>query len=326
MKSLKYLIILLVLLLIVALALVLKKHKSTIPATFQKVAVPNTGEISLITITSGADQIILARENGDWRLNNAFKAKKEAIDLVLNMLQRLEVAAPVPRRYQAIAAKKLEHQGKFVQIHEGNHLLRSFYIAYDTSETLRTLYLKEGSKTPFILKLKGYSLSNISLLFSPQVRFWRDNVLFNFKPSDISAIQIDYPMNPSQSFKISIRSENQPELVKTSTGESIKNIDNEHIRHYLYYFSGVEYHLPDTDSLPVTDDDLLFAEIRITDVSDVPVQVRLYRKALKISSGDAQKYDLYRCFGRINEEDEIISIKYVDIDPILKELNDFLKK
>jgi hypothetical protein len=91
MKSLKYLIILLSLLLIVALTLVLTNHKSTIPATFQKIAVPNTGEISLITITSGADQIILARDNGDWRLNNAFKAKKEAIDLLLNMLQRLEL-------------------------------------------------------------------------------------------------------------------------------------------------------------------------------------------------------------------------------------------
>jgi hypothetical protein len=326
MKSLKYLIILLSLLLIVALTLVLTNHKSTIPATFQKVAVPNTGEISLITITSGADQIILARDNGDWRLNNAFKAKKEAIDLLLNMLQRLEVAAPVPRRYQAIAAKKLVNQGKFVQIHTGNHLLRSFYIAYDTSETLRTIYLKEGSKTPFILKLKGYSLSDISLLFSLQVRFWRDDVLFNYKPSDISAIQVDYPLNPSQSFKISIRSENRSELVKTSTGESIKNVDNEDTRHYLYYFSGVEYQLSDTDILPVTDDDLLFAEISITDVSDTTVQVRLYRKALKTSSDDAQKYDLYRCFGRINEENEIISVKYVDIDPILRELDDFLKK
>lgn len=326
MKSLKYLIILLSLLLIVALALVLKNHKSTIPATFQKVAVPNTGEISLITITSGADQIILARENGDWRLNNAFKAKKEAIDLLLNMLQRLEVAAPVPRRYQAIAAKKLVNQGRFVQIHAGNHLLRSFYIAYDTSEILRTIYLKKGSKIPFILKLKGYSLSNISLLFSPQVRFWRDNILFNYKPSDISAIQVDYPMNPSQSFIISIRSENRPELVKTSTGQSIKNADNEDTRHYLYYFSGVEYQLPDTDSLPLTDDDLLFAEIRITDVSDTTIHVRLYRKALKTSSDDTQKYDLYRCFGRINEENEIISVKYVDIDPILRELDDFLKK
>ncbi len=269
---------------------------------------------------------MLAKENGVWRLNNTFKAKKEAIDLVLNMLQRLEVAAPVPHRYKAVAAKKLQNQGEFVQIYAGNHLMRSFYIDYDTSETLRTIYLKEGSKTPFILKLKGYSLSNISLLFSPQVRFWRDNLLFNFKPSDISVIQVDYPMNPSQSFKISIQSEDWPELAKTSTGESIKRVDIEHIRHYLYYFSGIEYQLPDTGNLSLTDNDLLFAEIRITDVSDVSIQVRLYRKALKSGSGSAQEYDLYNCFGRINEEDEIISFKYVDIDPILKELNDFLKK
>src|SRR4030042_2787733 len=325
MKSLKYLLTLLMLLAIIAIVLILRNHKSTIPAAIKNVSVGNTGEINRITIRSGTNLVMLARENGDWRLNNAFRVKKTAIDLVLNMLPRMEIVAPVPRNYQAIAAKKLENNGKHVQMYSGNHLLRSFFIGYDTSESQGSLYMKEGSQTPFFLKLKGYSLSDISLLFSPQVRFWRDNTLFNFQPSDISVIQIEYPMNQSQSFEIKILSENQPELIKTMTSEKMKDSDNKSILQYLYYFSSVEYHLPDNDSLPAIDENLLFAEIRITDISNTPVLVKLYKKVLKINHSNAQHDVLNWCYGRISDEEQIISIKYVNIDPILKELDDFLK-
>ncbi|HJX71822.1 MAG TPA: hypothetical protein VJ346_07720, partial [Bacteroidales bacterium] len=115
MKSLKYLLTLLMLLAIIAIVLILRNHKSTIPAAIKNVSVGNTDEINRITIRSGTSQVILARENGYWRLNNAFRVKKTAIDLVLNMLPRMEIVAPVPRNYQAIAAKKLENNGKHVQ-------------------------------------------------------------------------------------------------------------------------------------------------------------------------------------------------------------------
>jgi hypothetical protein len=38
------------------------------------------------------------------------------------------------------------------------------------------------------------------------------------------------------------------------------------------------------------------------------------------------QFDLNQCYGKINDEEEIITIRYVDIDPILRELDDFLKK
>ena len=326
MKSLKYLIVFSVLLAVIAILLVLKSHKGTIPGAIKSVSVPNIDEISQINISSGVDQIKLVKENGTWSLNDVFKVKKTAIDLVLNMLQRLEIAAPVQRDRQALIAKKLENTGRHVQIYSGNHLLRSFFIGYDTSESRSTVYMKEGSKKPYFLKLKGYSLSDISLLFSPRVRFWRDNILFNCKPAEISVIQVEYPGNQSQSFTIRINPDNKPELIKTITGEKMKNSDVNEVFHYLYYFSGISYHLPDTDSLPSMNDSLPFAEIGITDISGTQVQVKLYRKALKINSGETQQFDLYWCYGQINNEEEIVSIKYMDIDPILKELDDFLKK
>ena len=326
MKSARYLLIVLVVLVIIAVILVLKNQKSTIPASLKNVAISDTHEIDKIIIRSGTDKIILEKPDQMWRLNNSFEVKKAAIDLVLNILQRLEIAAPLPRNYQNIAVKKLENTGKHVQVYEGDQMIRSFFIDYDTTNIQGTIYMKEGSKTPFFLKLKGYSLSDISLLFSPQIRFWRDNTLFRYQSSKISSIRIEYPGNKSRSFEINTKGKNQPELIEINTGEKMQDVDYKSILDYLYYFSGFEYHALDTDSMPETDNRLPFADIRITDDSDNRVRLRLYRKARKNHSVEKQNFDLYWCYGKIDDEEEIISIKYSDIDPILRELDDFLKK
>lgn len=326
MKSTRNLITLLIVLVIVAVILVLKNQKSTIPSSLKNVAVPNTHEIDKIVIRSGTDKIILGKQNQVWKLNNSFDVKKTAIDLVLNMLQRLEITAPLPRNYQNIAAKKLENTGKHVQLFKGTQIVRSFFIDYDTTEIQGTIYMKEGSKTPFFIKLKGYSLSDISLLFTPQIRFWRNNTLFRYQPSEISGIRIDYPGNKSQSFEIDTRVKNQPELINILTGQKMQDFNYKSILDYMFYFSGFEYHTIETDSMPETDNRLHFADIRITDDSNTPVQVQLYRKARDTHSMDTQDFDLYWCYGKINDEEEIIAIQYVDIDPILRELDDFQKK
>jgi hypothetical protein len=326
MKSNKYLLILLAVLTILAAILIVKNQKGTIPAGIKNVAVENTNEIDKIIIRSGTDNIILEKLDREWRLNHAFEVKKDAIGLFLNMLQRLEIAAPLPRDYQNIAARKLENNGRHVQLFKGNQVIRSFYIDYDTSEVKGTLYMKEGSNKPFFLKLKGYTLINISLLFTTHIKFWRDQTLFKYHPSEILEIRIEYADNQSRSFAINTRINNRPELIKVSTGERMKDIDYKSITNYLYYFSGIEYHTPDTDGIPVTDSSLYFASITITDDSYTPVQVKLFRKDGDNHNTDSKAYDLYRCYGKINDDDEYITLQYVDIDPILRDLDDFLKK
>jgi hypothetical protein len=326
MKSLRYLLILLIVLTFLAVILVLKNQRSAIPAGIKNVSVENTSEIDRIVISSGNNKISLEKENEGWRLNDSFEAKINAIDLMMNMLQRLEIAAPVSRSQQNLTAKKLINAGRHVQIYKGNRVIRSFYIGYDTTGIRGTIFLKEGSKTPFFLKLKGYSLSDISLLFSPDIRFWRDNTLFNYQPSDISDIQVEYPGSLSQSFEIIAGTENRPVLVNKSTGKIMNNADNKSILNYLYYFSGVKYQLTENDSIPAPGKNLLFAEIKIRDVSNTLVHIKLFRKTNRLSSPDMHQFDLNQCYGKINDEEEIITIRYVDIDPILRELDDFLKK
>ena len=326
MKTHKYLFILLTVLILLAAFLVLKNQMGNIPAGMKNVAVENTDEIDRITIWCGTDTIILDKQDQEWRLNNQFAVKKDAIVLVLNMLKRFEIASPVPRNYQNIAVKKLENYGKHVQLYKGKQIIRSFFIDHDTTEIQGTLYLKEGSHTPFMLKLKGYSLSDISLLFSPHIRFWRENIIFRYQPSEISGIRILYPGNPSQSFELDLRIKNLPRLVRISNGEEIHDFDYKNVTDYLYYFSGVAYRPLETDRLPAATAGSYFADITITDDSENDIRLKLYRKVRDDNTGSTPDYDLYRCYGKISDEPEFISIQYEDIDPILKELDDFLKK
>lgn len=285
----------------------------------------NTDDIDKIAIRSDSIEILLMKEAESWRLNNMYAVKKDAINLVLAAMQRLEIIAPIPRSYQALAAKKLENTGKFVEISAGSRIIRAFYIDYDTSEIKGTIILNHKARIPFLVKMKGFSTSNISKIFSTDFYFWRDNTLFSYQPEDIASVSISYADSRNRSFKIIYDSERQPHLINQQTGKQMNEVELKSLSDYLYYFSNINYLPSDADAVNVLATNLLIAEITIEGKKMNNITVSLYKRPLEEIS-ESQKYDLNYCYGKINNEKELVLIKYFDIDPILRELNDFIKK
>lgn len=327
MKSYRYLIAVIIALLVITIVLVFKSNNSNFKNRAKEIAIQNTGRIDEIIIRSDTTSVFLRKVKGDnWKLNNTFNAKKEAVKLILGMLERFEIKGPVSRKYQAIVARKLENSGKHVEIYSGNRLIRSFFIDYDSTELQSTIYLGSGAKKPFIIKLKGYSLSDISLLFSPEIRFWRDNTLFGYQATDISAIQVEYPDKKNQSFKIVMKSGKLPELTNPFSENKIENPDYKSLHDYLYFFTNIKYQRPDSNISSSLTNKMLFATILIAGKSNDSLQVRLYKIPVNRNLKNGRDDNMNWCYGRIGNETEAVLIKYGDIDPVLREMHDFLKK
>jgi len=182
------------------------------------------------------------------------------------------------------------------------------------------------AETPFIIKLKGYPIKDISKIFSTDTWFWRDNSLFNYSPSDIVRIKINYYPDQKKSFEIINHKSDKPELIALSSGEVPENVDLKSISRYLYYFSNINFQYSNNSVYKQVKTQSSFATIFIEDDRHTTTSLNLFKKIVTDNNQEPPVFDMNVCYGIINNEKEVIEIKYMNIDPILKELNDFLKK
>ncbi|MBN2610689.1 MAG: hypothetical protein JXB00_03955 [Bacteroidales bacterium] len=326
MKSFRLLLPVLGILAVIAVVLFLSKNSGTIKSSEKEFALDKPEETDHIIIRYDTAEISLVKTDASWQLNKMYMAKKEAVELLLSSLQRLEAIAPVPKNYQSIAAKKLENTGIHLEAYSKGRISRSFYIDYDTSEVAGTIILNEHSKVPFLVRLKGYPARNITGVFPTEIRYWRDNMLFGLTPEDIASVAVNYFNGEKTSFKIIYNNISLPKVIDPDKNIEINEPDIKNAGDYRYFFSNIKYmHLPPDTSI-IINDKLIFAEITVEKTTNGNMTVSLYRKNRDAGDHGKINFDLNYCYAIINNEKEPVVLRYFDIDPILSDLGDFIKK
>ncbi|MFO7656009.1 MAG: hypothetical protein R6W78_03000 [Bacteroidales bacterium] len=326
MKLSRLLLAVLAILAATAIILFFSKNSGTIHSSEKEFALKNPGEADRILIRYDTAEILLIKTDAGWQLNNLYTAKNEAVELLLNSLQRLEAISPVPKNYQAIAAKKLENTGIHLEIYSKGRLSRSFYVDFDTSEVAGSIILNQNSKTPFFIRLKGYQGRNITGVFSTEINYWRDNILFGYRPEEIAAVAINYLTGNRKSFKILYHHNSLPQIIDAANNQVVKDPDINNAGEYLYFFSNIKYKRLPPDTSVKINNDMLFADITIKKRTNEEMTVYLYRKLTDVDKQDKKILDLNNCYAIINNEKEPVILRYYDIDPILSDLDDFIKK
>lgn len=327
MKSSKLLYILFFLLLISAVLLVFKDKSGTISKKEKNFNIRVKDRITKVLVKYDSTELIIDKESGIWKVNHTFPAKEEAVTLLSNSLMRLEILSPVPRNYRVLAAQKLRNYSKKVDVYAEKRLLKSFYVRYDSGTLNATMMMMADAKTPYIVKLKGYDIKNISKIFSTDVRFWRNNTLFNYTPEELKSVVISYAETPSSSFAVCRLPDSRWQLISLSTNKDVSNVaDMRSIHDYMFFFSNVKFSYPAHPVAPETLNEKKFADITISDTDERRLRISLFRKPLIAGGRNTSQYDLNTCYGTINDEVEPVEIRYFDIDPVLAELDDFLKK
>ncbi len=328
MKSYLYLIIAVIVLLAIAVGLHFKNNSGSLRGGEKEFSVKNMDAIDKIIIRSDTSSILLEKEKEYWRLNNSLRAKKDMVKLILTALPRLEAISPLPRNYQAVATKKLQNAGTNVEVYADERLVRAFYIDYDTTEVKGVIILNQKAKMPFLVKLKGFPEGDFTWIFNPELSFWKDNTMFSYTPDDITSVSIKYPDKKHHSFKIIFHPQNSPELFNPETGNKMNNVNFKMMNDYRYFFSDLKYYPVDPPDTIVLTGDLVMAEVTLQDKAGKITTIKLYKKPLAPidNNNNPAGYDLNLCYGTINNEKGVVLVKYLDIDPILRELDDFLKK
>jgi len=309
----------------------LSKQDNSIKRTDRRdFSVVDTSQVIKVTLSSKAPEIaILDRQNeNSWTVNGKYKARKSGIFYLLQTLQRMEIAHPVPLSMRDNVIGNLSVKGIKVEVELKNGKNKIFYVGGENKELTATFMMLKGALEPYAVHIPGFK-GYLSGRFYTQEYLWRDKTVINYDNRNISNIKMQYYNVNQNDESFLIKKTNKGyQLSDFETKEMIKH-DAKALETYiasfrkLYAESFVTGTL-NTDSLIKTQP--LF-ELTVTTIDDQSTAIKVFNKKAEKTiyvDGDITMQDPERMFAFVNNEDWMV-IQTNTFKKVMKELSDLKK-
>lgn len=332
----KNLIALLVLAVLAAVAYYVytERGSGTIKPELHDFAVKDTSAITKIFLADKfGTSVTLERKNAsEWSVNQDHKARKDAVDVLLKTIARVEMKAPVAKTAHDNIVKLMAGKSTKVEIYQDGDKVKTYYVSDATKDNMGTYMLIEGSSTPFICHIPGF-YGYLTSRYMTRPLEWRDTEIFGHRLPQIAEIKIDFHQEPERSFKITHSEDRIVQLFKTSPIEAaVENMDTVFIKRYMLSyrnirFEGIQpYDQERVDSIVNSPP---YFTITLTDRQGKKSSVTSYRIPANPGSIDANDepliWDPDRMHGVINgNENEIMLIQYFSFDRLTVPMETFL--
>ncbi len=306
--------------------------KSTINEERSDFAIEDTGSISKIFIADkGNRTILLERRGNSWIVNGLYGARQDAIQNLLYTMKELEVRNPVPKSAFENVVKQIAGNATKVEVYQGEeNPSKVYYVGHSNKDHSGTYMLLEGSSDPFVMHLPGM-YGYLGPRFFLNENDWRSHEVFALAPDEISAIQVEYPEEPQESFRIEMNDESIV-MIDLFGGKVVENVDSVSLFRYLSLFGMVNF-----ESFEETKSELYLDTIKggvplgiVTVVNNLGFQkeIRLFKKPIGDWASDPEgfpiDYDLDRLYAWVDQKDMVVMQYYVT-DPITLRKSDFIR-
>ena len=330
MKNKNILYIIVILFLGTCIYLLSKQDNSITRTDRRDFSIADTSEVIKVTLSSKAPEIaVLNRQNeNSWTVNGKYKARKSGIFYLLQTLQRMEIAHPVPLSMRDNVIGNLAVKGIKVEVELKNGKNKIFYVGGENKELTATFMMLKGALEPYAVHIPGFK-GYLSGRFFTQEYLWRDKTVINYDNLNVSSVQMQYynVNQKDESFRIT----------KTNKGYQLSDFETkEMIQHNpkaletyiasfrkLYAESFVTGTL-NTDSLIKTQP--LF-ELTVKTIDNQSTVIKVFNKKAEKTiyvDGDITMQDPERMFAFVNNEDWMV-IQTNTFKKVMKELSELKK-
>tara|TARA_B000000475_G_scaffold133402_1_gene107563 strand:- start:784 stop:1800 length:1017 start_codon:yes stop_codon:yes gene_type:complete len=330
MKNKNILYIIVILFLGTCIYLLSKQDNSITRTDRRDFSIVDTSEVIKVTLSSKAPEIaVLNRQNeNSWTVNGKYKARKSGIFYLLQTLQRMEIAHPVPLSMRDNVIGNLAVKGIKVEVQLKNGQEKIIYVGGENKELTATFMMLKGALEPYAVHIPGFK-GYLSGRFFTQEYLWRDKTVINYDNRNISSVQMQYynVNQKDESFRIT----------KTNMGYQLSDFETEEIIQHnpkaletytasfrkLYAESFVTGTL-NTDSLIKTQP--LF-ELTVTSKEDQNTVIKVFNKKAEKTiyvDGDITMQDPDRMFAFVNNEDWMV-IQTNTFKKVMKKLSELKK-
>ncbi len=328
-----------------AVVLIMQNRAGTLRSEVANFVIDDTASVTKIFMADMRGNEVLLKEEkpGFWTLNDSLKARKEGVELLLNTMQRLAVKAPVSKSSYNTIIKRLAAASTKVEIyqivprinisniielfpHEKKTMV--YYVGPATPDNMGTFMLKEGSDTPFVVYIPGFK-GYVSARYTAYVSDWRDHTIFARKPDQISAIQVEFPQQPDESFRIDKYSDQDVKLSQLATGKEFEGFDTTRVIDFINAYRNIRFEVSYEDITSEFQDSITSQPpvniIQLTDTNGNTTKVTTYRRANIAQQEDLEgnlfPHDVNRLYAWLEKEKELVIIQYFVFDPITRPLS-----
>lgn len=332
----KNLIALLILLVLAAIAYYVytERGSGTIKPELHDFAVKDTSAITKIFLADKfGTTVTLERQGIDaWTINKNHKARKDAVDVLLKTIMRVEMKAPVAKTAHDNIVKLMAGKSTKVEIYQGSKKVKTYYVSDATKDNMGTYMLIEGSSTPFICHIPGF-YGYLTSRYMTRPLEWRDTEIFKHRLPQIAEVMVDFHQEPERSFKITHSEDRVVQLFKLHPKETlVENMDTVFVKRYLLNYRNIRFEgIQPYDEARV--DSIVnsppYFTITLTDRNGDKRSVTSYRLPANPGATDINdqllEWDPDRMHGVINgNEEEIMLIQYYSFDRLTVPIETFL--
>lgn len=285
------------------------------------------------------NRAVLERDpnNKYWDLNQTYKAREDAVTLILKTVNRIRVKGPVPESARQTVLRNIAGSGKKVEFYQGGEKpVKTFYIGTATQDHTGTYMLletqEEGKSTePFIVYMEGF-VGFLNTRFFTDVEDWRYTGLFDYPQLNINQVDLVNHQNLDHSFTINYGGGNDLTLESKYFKTSIPDFDTLAVKNYMLLYKKVHIETYVSHLTPEAEDSLLNTSaaftISVTDNAGAKKKIDLYWKKggaeLFDEAGNLTPWDGARMYGVVNGDDVVLVQRFV-FDPIIQSIERFLK-
>jgi hypothetical protein len=296
-------------------------------------AVQDTASVDKIFLADKQNAtILLERKDNYWTVNGKYRARKDFIEVLLETIHRVEVAEPVTETKVDHVLRRISTDGIKVEIYQQGKLSKTYYVGGVDQGNTGTYMLLEGSSQPFVTHIPGFA-GFLTTRYNTSLYEWRDRVIFRYKVSDIAAVSLEYPDNKFQSFRCERIDNNKFKLFSLPDMQPVPVFDTLAVKSFMsrFKFVGFEAYLDNTIP-PHTRDSVLNSEMLckyiVEDIHGNKQSLKAFPRPNVLDQfddeGEMYPYDVERLYGFINNDEDMVLLQYYIIDPLTKDLNQFL--
>jgi hypothetical protein len=255
-------------------------------------------------------------------MNAKYTASLESVEAFMLAISRIEVISPAPREISERIIQKLHRHGTEIMLLSQQNVLYRQLICFEDSVIPGLYMMDPRKKHAFQISIRGMQDEEAMRFFNTKEENWKDKILFNLSPEEITSVEIRYTEKPAHSFRIVSPEKHLPRLYNGGYEVSADSVNTEELRDYLSFFRRVPYvsecHAENNADLTHEP----FVMITVTDKIGNRIKVSAFRK--KAEAGRQNDLNLY--WAREEGSHHAMLVKYTDTDLIFRELYDFLKK
>ncbi|MCK5820547.1 MAG: hypothetical protein KAH17_01630 [Bacteroidales bacterium] len=309
--------------------LMTRDRSGTIKKELRDFSVQDTASVDKIfMVTKSNDQVVLTRNGVSWMVNDKYVVRREAIELLLKTIHRIQVKAPVAKSALDNVVTMLATRNTKVEIYIKGKLDKTIYIGGPTQDQIGTFMMLEGSSVPFVVHIPGF-IGYLSTRFFTDEKSWRSPLIFNYNFDEIASIKSINNDNPLGSFILN-KEKNRFDMQALEGEHAAQVIDTLAVKFFVSNFERVasEFFADEMESEMMDSLNMAtpFHVLELTDISGKVTKIEAHRR-FPVGQADPeaplQKYDLERMYARINGSDWVV-IQYFVFDQLFRELQFFL--